>query len=556
MEAREGRGDRDSCCAATAFHMERFRLCSILGPVPFTTQKTPGWDRQMSLRSMMMLRGKRVAPPSRLFLLLLLAPCSWSLHGRTIAHAGANVSSLYRVRVHRANTTTSSLEPWAASRSLAGQPQELTVYENRVDHRLAEAAYIRPNRSVAFTTFDAGGSASESVVEVIASRPFHDCVLRPLSLALACERWNETTVRFRISSSATVQVSVELDAPADYIRHVLLVFANPVGPGGGRLLRSTGSENSTMYFGPGVHYLGGQVPIPGHVRHIHIEEGAFVHGGFITTNDTSSVSITGRGVISGELFPFHSPNFTWSLINMDKGIGHSIDGVILVDPPQFYFRAYAPNVRMRNVKMVSAWTYNTDGVAMGVNGLLERSFIRANDDSIKLFGAGMRVANVVVWQMQNGGVFQTGWWGTVDRANVSVSQVDLIHAEWGAFTGGSASPNDAVFDNCGTATKFYNSSDIAISNVRIESSVVRLFNVVLAPGSVGRFGGYFVANVSFVDGAGITGTGNITGASSGAMVENFVVENVVIGDRCVNSSGALHVFINEETTKGVLLKCP
>jgi hypothetical protein len=102
-------------------------------------------------------------------------------------------------------------------------------------------------------------------------------------------------------------------------------------------------------------------------------------------------------------------------------------------------------------------TYNTDGIATGANGHITRSYIRSNDDSLKLYSpgtacvldqsglplevviqlhfslapasdqvlnrcfSGMVIEDCVVWQMQNGGVFQLGWWTNSTRTNITVS---------------------------------------------------------------------------------------------------------------------------------------
>lgn len=476
----------------------------------------------------------------------------WAATGRQRSFPGANTSSLYRVFLSRwtdrINGDGGSTAEWAA------EEEELVVYENRVDHRLSEASYIRPNRSVAFTSYDAPADAADaafSVVTVVAAKEFRRCILRPSSLRIACDVINRTTAQFRIASGATAQLSVELDGETDYVRHVLLVFANPVEAGPPHPMDG-GISNDTLYFGAGVHYLGGQIPIPAHVTNIYLAPGAYVHGGFITTGP-GPVHISGRGVLSGEMFAFHSPNFTWSLVNMDKGAGHSIQGIILVDPPQYYFRSYAPDTVVRNVKMASAWPYNSDGVGVGLGGVVEDTFIRANDDSLKLFGEGMRVRNIVVWQMENGGVFQTGWWGAVDRRNISVDGVDIIHAEWGAFTG-RGSDNDAIFDNCGTTTKTYATSGITISNVRIEGDVLRLFNILLSAGSTGLFARYTVTNVTLVDGI-VWGTGRIAGAQSGARIDGLAIQNVVIGGVCRDTAQSLNVTVDGQTTGNVTLTC-
>lgn len=63
--------------------------------------------------------------------------------------------------------------------------------------------------------------------------------------------------------------------------------------------------------------------MPSNINRIYLAPGAYVHGGFITISASQSVQISGRGVLSGERFKFHDPNFTWALVNLDKGTSYS-----------------------------------------------------------------------------------------------------------------------------------------------------------------------------------------------------------------------------------------
>lgn len=138
-----------------------------------------------------------------------------------------------------------------------------------------------------------------------------------------------------------------------------------------------------MFFDVGVHDLNGQLHLPPEINQVYIAPGAFLQGGFITTA-SHSVNITGRGIMSGATYPFHDPRFLWGLVNMDKGSGHLLEGVTLVDSPQFFFRGQSSFNTVRNVKMLAPWTYNSDGVGIGMNGLVEDCFIWANDDTFKV----------------------------------------------------------------------------------------------------------------------------------------------------------------------------
>lgn len=60
------------------------------------------------------------------------------------------------------------------------------------------------------------------------------------------------------------------------------------------------------------------------------------------------------GILTGENFPWHSPLFNYGLINMDVGSGNSIDGLTLIDSPEFYVASFTHAPTLRNVKMVCA----------------------------------------------------------------------------------------------------------------------------------------------------------------------------------------------------------
>ena len=134
---------------------------------------------------------------------------------------------------------------------------------------------------------------------------------------------------------------------------VLLIFADPPED---LISVPDSSSPSTMFFGPGVHNIGGQMPLPRGITSVYLAPGAWVDGGFITTDPEAAVSVTGRGVLSGHTFPFlpdpagqqcsYNLSFCWALLNMDRGASHLVQGIVLVDPPKYDW-AFSPRKRVR-----------------------------------------------------------------------------------------------------------------------------------------------------------------------------------------------------------------
>ena len=76
------------------------------------------------------------------------------------------------------------------------------------------------------------------------------------------------------------------------------------------------------------------MPLPANVTSVYIAGGAFVSGGFITSDSKSAVKISGRGVLSGSAQTFlkdpagwgpcsYNGSYCWSLVNLDKGANHA-----------------------------------------------------------------------------------------------------------------------------------------------------------------------------------------------------------------------------------------
>lgn len=155
---------------------------------------------------------------------------------------------------------------------------------------------------------------------------------------------------------------------------------------------------------------------------------------------------------------------------------------------RYYFRSYAPNVQVKNVKMVGGWTYNTDGIATGDNGTVSDTFIFSNDDSIKLYSSNMIVEDTIIWQQANGGTFQLGWWGSHSQRNISVARVTVIHREGNSVSRTNsvertqyaitdAPSNDGLIDLRGPTSSeggdgSYEISDVVFTNITVEGTMV------------------------------------------------------------------------------------
>jgi hypothetical protein len=155
--------------------------------------------------------------------------------------------------------------------------------------------------------------------------------------------------------------------------------------------------------------------------------------------------LTGHGILSGARLPwhlkkdfsYHQHDHWWQHVKLVQLPVENITlrDVTLVDAP-YWCVSFLNDADARsrgvfaNFKIVGAWTYNNDGLPVpgGAGSVVRDAFLHADDDAFKLYHSGGRVENCVVWQNNNGAVFQFGWFPKTVR-DVRVRGVDVIHNE-------------------------------------------------------------------------------------------------------------------------------
>jgi hypothetical protein len=317
-------------------------------------------------------------------------------------------------------------------------------------------------RSFSHTTFSFSGQ-----VEVLVRKKqgtFADVKLRPthqLNRAFKVLEENPQAGWVRILiMRPNVKISVEFidehwRRGRDIPRDALLLFADPperddvyppperngagvhVVKAGAKVDVPAGTE--TILFSAGLHDLSYWI-VPEGVQRVHLDGGAYVMGG-IDARRTDHFKVTGRGVISGEKFiwraeqgtltPVKSRPWATSVKVLDNGENYFVEGVTLTNASHFVCNVPGSPGTLKNIKIIGSWRWNNDGIGVSRDSHVTDCFISAFDDAFKLYHSGGHVSNCVVWQMNNGAVFQLGWGGKSPQ-NVTVENIDVIHTE---FTG-------------------------------------------------------------------------------------------------------------------------
>lgn len=271
---------------------------------------------------------------------------------------------------------------------------------------------------------------------------------------------------------------------------------------------SKASKAEVVAFMAGTHDLG-YWQVPTSVKQVYLAGGAYVRGsvdaGVKGRKYKSGFTISGRGVLSGDPFPWRAnadldgkvpcettkngKKFSadcWKnsvkLVQI-KANNYLVEGVSVVNAPHYTLITKAVNKkrskgRIDNVKLFGNWLYNNDGFGPNDNDVIEDCFVSAYDDAFKVYHDNMVIKNCSVWQMDNGAVFQFGWFPK-NVKNAVIQNIDVLHAEWTGLNQNASVINYAQrtekLRKHETQAPKSDISDILIENMRVYGPVTRFF---------------------------------------------------------------------------------
>lgn len=291
-------------------------------------------------------------------------------------------------------------------------------------------------RSISWTSFSFSGSV---IVEV---RVLDKTKVPSLSgdIKILPSRYGVTPVVSGNVISFTLnqpgQCSVEIGNTG--YQNGLMIFANPeetdiptAGNQYKELVKTTvtainavPATYSGLYFKSGVHNIG-IYHVPANIKNIYLEEGSWVYGSIIM-DGRPNVRIYGRGVLSSAKLNYRESHCI-EAINQSDNI--RIEGITVADGKYFTIRLIGKNNLVNWVKVIGGWTYNLDGISAFEGSTVSNCFVWANDDNIKVYRDNVTFKDMVCWQLNNGGLIQLSWGGGYAK-NVTISRVDILHAEW------------------------------------------------------------------------------------------------------------------------------
>ena len=224
--------------------------------------------------------------------------------------------------------------------------------------------------------------------EIIPQQPFEDVKIRPKSLEIVPQVENGI-IKFTLDKPAYFTVE-------PYGRNrALHIFVDPMPS-----YRVDINDSSVIYFGAG-EYDAGTIELKSN-QTLFIDEGAVVYA-CVRSIDAENIKILGRGILDNSknkekiLFEANEENNSAAVNNAIRE--HTvqleyckdvvIDGITIRDSLVYNIRPIGcENLRIKNVKVIGCWRYNSDGIDMHncVNVHISDCFIRTFDDSVCVKG--------------------------------------------------------------------------------------------------------------------------------------------------------------------------
>lgn len=373
--------------------------------------------------------------------------------------------------------------------------------------------------ATSWTSFSFAGSVT---VEVTNSSPFTSARILPShaqiipivsgdSVFFTLEQPGQFAVDFCTTGATCTE------ANDTNLTNPMLVFANPmednrpnptdsnvlsVRPGlsvrSGETVPPLSGGQDTIYFGPGIYDLGLTPFIIASNQSVYLAAGAYVKGFFAFALGATNAAIQGRGILSGEDLPKAQcigttagcPDMVLAQGNVQNLL---VEGITFIQSPYYNVSINGGSGNtVDNVKVI-AWLGNSDGIQASygpqdTGSVIENSFVKNGDDSIKLTASNLLVRQCVVWKLNNAAAFEMGAGIKGDVTNITVRDSDVIRAEYNW-----PNTSDAVFAaNEGGSG---NLSNYTFEDIRVENESWQVFKIEILPSNFQR-GNYQLGSLS------------------------------------------------------------
>jgi len=276
-----------------------------------------------------------------------------------------------------------------------------------------------------------------------------------------------------------------------------------------------------IYFKKGEHNID-VFDIPAHVKNIYLADSAWVYGAFLGEKG-NGIKIFGRGIISQDRMNYRRAH------GIDIATDSAtVEGVVVADFKRFAVRLRGSYNRIDWVKVIGGWVYNCDGITAYANSTVSHCFIWANDDAIKVYLSNITWSDIVVWQLNNGGVIQISWGRTL-ADNCRISRVDVLRADW-VKAGFNAALFSCVGNYYNEPDRYSMQSNWVIEDLVTENPVPIIFGLNPDPHSINHIRNFTLKNWNVKMEEGAIFRNRIKNGNPQTIIDGFVFDNFIYND--------------------------
>ena len=299
--------------------------------------------------------------------------------------------------------------------------ESLFVYQTRVNHGRVFTFSSANMGMVPLVIFDFEGKVTVAVE--IKGVTITEAKVTPQAYNVT-PTINGSTITFDLEYPTSY--TVEYNNQTEKVVHI---FANPLEED---VPDPTNLPEDMIYIGPGV-YKSDAIPVQSNTT-LYIAGGAVVFGQ-IRAGAVDNVTIRGRGIISGEIYPRTKASEFTIPFEFQHSTNISLEGLTFLDPAGWAINAYfIDGLEIDNIKIVTA-RGNGDGISLQSckNAVVKNSFVRSWDDSlvVKNYSRGttenIRFENMILWTdlAQSMEIGYETYGETID--NVVFNNITILH---------------------------------------------------------------------------------------------------------------------------------
>lgn len=361
---------------------------------------------------------------------------------------------------------------------------------------------------------------------------------------------NGNVVTFTITTPG--QYSVEIGQNG--FKNGLMVFANPpetdIPDASDSTYFVVQPDNPTLipvdipatckgiYFTKGAHNIG-VFQIPSQIKKVYFADSAWVYGALQIHNNIG-VKVYGRGVLSSAKLNYRVSH----CIDTDVD-SVTVEGIVVADPKYFAVRLMGSHNQINWVKVIGGWVYNCDGITGYTDSKVSHCFIWANDDAIKVYLSNIVWSDIVVWQLNNGGIIQMSW-GRTQSFDCKISRVDILHAEW-VKAGFNAALLSCVGNHYKEPNRYSLQQNWLIEDVVTENPVPVVFGVNPDEFSANDVRNITLKNWNVKMTMGPIFKNKIVKGNPDTVLDGFVFDHVVFNDTLLTGNNWVNVMSIDTT---------